>query len=145
MQDLGSPALRLILCYTISVKCSGDGPVITEPLGFKSPTLVYAGKKCFSRTNCFTYCFKNTSQSSRKRKKNVLKEMLRKSKAFLNPNFLCYFLLLSLHAASVGTDSSLHSQLHLVTAEESGPTNTLLLAAGKKISWKVPQDKGMGE
>lgn len=60
VQDLGSPAVRLILCYTISVKCSGDGPVITEPLGFKSPRLVYAGKKCFSRTDCFTYCFKNT-------------------------------------------------------------------------------------
>lgn len=73
-------------------------------------------------------------EQQKKEKKYVLKEMLRKSKAFLNPNFLCYFLLLSLHAASVCTDSSLHSQLHLVTAEESGPTNTLLLAAGKKIS-----------
>lgn len=75
VQDLGSPAVRLILCYTISVKCSGDGPVITEPLGFNSPGLVYD----VLAEQIFTSCFKNTSQSSRKR--DVLKEMLRKSKA----------------------------------------------------------------
>lgn len=90
----------------ISAKCSRDGSVTTEVVTFRSPKFVYIEKKCFSRSD-FYLLFYNYFFSEQQEKGCVVQQA---EKHYLILNFLYYFLLLALHAASVGAGSSLNDQ-----------------------------------
>jgi len=53
VQGLTYSAVRVVLCYVISAKCSRHGSAITELEGFESTKLVFIKKKCSIRTDLY--------------------------------------------------------------------------------------------
>lgn len=90
-----------------------------------------------SAEQIFPYCFKNTfSQSSRKR--DDLKEILARHNALFKSSLSLLLFISNSTCSSVDTDSSLHSQLHFLIAEESGPTNIITLSRKENILKGAP-------